>query len=263
MDDFVTIKLKGGLGNFLFQIATAFSYSVKHNKKLLLNINDVYIVHNNINNYTDNLFSKINFLNYTPSYESNYNELSFEYNEIPYFDDSLCLDGYFQSEKYFLDNREKILDLFDFGEKTKKKIKEKYYDIIDKNTCSVHFRRGDYLNFPDIHPTLPMEYYIKSFEKFNEDTIFLIFSDDINWCKENLITLNKKLVFIENNSDFEDLYLMSCCKNNIICNSTFSWWGAWLNINPYRRVIIPSTWFGNKLIHYNINDLICENWEKI
>jgi hypothetical protein len=262
-NNIITVKLKGGLGNFLFQIATSFNYSKKYNKKLVINANDVYVVHNNINHYQDNIFSKLEFVNYTPFLEKKYTETLFEYNEIPHFEGSLYIDGYFQSEKYFSSLRNEILKLFDFGEKTKNKITKKYSEYLDKNTCSIHVRRGDYLNYPDTHPTLTLEYYSQAISHFEGDVTFLVFSDDINWCKENLNLLTDRLVYIEGNTDYQDLYLMSICKNNIICNSTFSWWGAWLNKNKNKKVITPSKWFGDKLKHYNTNDLYCNNWIKI
>ena len=263
MKNIITSKLKGGLGNYLFQIAAAFSYSKKYNKKLLFNSSDVYVVHKNIDHYMDNIFSKLTFQNHTEKYDRNYLEPSFNYNEIPYFDGSICLDGYFQSDKYFSIFRKNLLDLFEFGQDNKVLINQKYSDIISKNTCCIHVRRGDYLNYPDVHPTLSLDYYKQAISHFDHDVTFLVFSDDINWCKENLHLLNNNLVYIEGNTDFQDLYLMSICKNNIICNSTFSWWGAWLNQNENKKVIAPTTWFGNKLKHYNTNDLYCTNWIKI
>jgi hypothetical protein len=90
----------------------------------------------------------------------------------------------------------------------------------------------------------------------------LIFSDDINWCKNNLLIKNKNIFFIEGNQDYIDLWLMSMCKNNIMANSTFSWWGAWLNKNPNKKVFVPRTWFGN-MIKHNTKDLIPNTWIQI
>lgn len=261
--NFITSKLKGGLGNYLFQIATSFAYSKKHNKNLMFDPSDAYIVHNDINHYRDNLFSKLTFQNFTKKCDQFYTEPNFHFTEIPFFNGSTCLDGYFQSEKYFSIFREDLLNLFDFGGINKNFIEEKYSHIIKKNTCSIHVRRGDYLKYPDVHPTLSLDYYRKSISNFGKDVIFLIFSDDINWCKQNLNLLSDNLFYIEGNADYQDLYLMSISKNNIICNSTFSWWGAWLNQNTNKKVIAPSVWFGHKLNHYITNDLYCNDWIKI
>jgi hypothetical protein len=263
MNNTITSKLKGGLGNYLFQIAAAFSYSKKYDKKLFFDPSDAYIVHKNIEHYMGNIFSKLIFQTNTERCNRNYLEGSFNYTEIPYFEDSICLDGYFQSDKYFSIFREDLLDLFDFGNTNKDLISQKYWDVITKNTCSIHVRRGDYLNYPDVHPTLSLDYYRQAISHFDHDVTFLVFSDDITWCKENLHLLSDNLVYIEDNTDYQDLYLMSICNNNIICNSTFSWWGAWLNKNENKRVIAPSSWFGHKLKHYNIEDLYCNDWVKI
>jgi len=83
---------------------------------------------------------------------------------------------------------------------------------------------------------------------------YLIFSDDIEWCKLNFDFLENK-IFVNGNTDFQDLYLMSKCNDNIIANSTFSWWGAWLNQNPNKKVIAPKIWFGNFYSNFNTNDL--------
>jgi 5'(3')-deoxyribonucleotidase len=95
-----------------------------------------------------------------------------------------------------------------------------------------------------------------------KNSIFLIFSDDIEWCKENFPNISDKFIFIEGNKDYEDLYIMSKCKNNIISNSTFSWWGAWLNQNENKKVVAPLKWFGSSINH-NTKDLYCDGWIKI
>ena len=133
----------------------------------------------------------------------------------------------------------------------------------NQNTCSIHVRRGDYLNSPNHHPTQNMNYYMKAIKKMPKDSVFLIFSDDINWCKQNFPDMPEKFKFIEGNKDYEDLYLMSACKNNIICNSTFSWWAAWLNSNESKVIMAPDTWFGPAYADWNTNDLYCEGWIKI
>jgi hypothetical protein len=99
-------------------------------------------------------------------------------------------------------------------------------------------------------------------KKMGNDKYYIIFSDDISWCKENLSFLNNK-IFIEGNTDFQDLYLMSKCKNNIIANSSFSWWGAWLNTNKDKIVIAPKKWFGISNSHLDTSDLYCNNWVTI
>lgn len=256
---YATSILMGGLGNNLFQIAAAYSLSLKHERKFICSLAEVHSTHFPIVKYLNNIFRNITFSDQI-LYFCEYKEIFHEYKEIiphPLFD--IKLHGYFQSEKYFIDYKTQIQKLFEIDEKTKIKLFEKYKHIIEsENTCSVHIRRGDYVNLTAYHPLQTMEYYLSSFSHFDKNTRFVFFSDDISWCKDNFKT-NKENFFIENNEDYEDLYLMSMCKNNIIANSSFSWWGAWMNQNPYKKVIAPRNWFG-PIANKNASDIYCEDW---
>jgi hypothetical protein len=185
-----------------------------------------------------------------------YDEPEFNYNELPNIPGNVYLHGYFQSEKYFLNYKKEIHDLFKYPEEYIKYIK-------NKKTCSLHVRRGDYLNKPEYHPTQNVDYYEKAIKHIEGEFRLVIFSDDIEWCKENLNHLNNDILFITGNPDYEDLILMTLCDDNIICNSTFSWWGAWLNNNSNKIVITPNNWFGSAYSNYNTNDLYCDNWIRI
>ena len=170
--------------------------------------------------------------------------------------------GYFQSEKYFKHNRDKILELFKPQEKINKFLLKKYSNLINNEKhVSVHIRRGDYLKFSDYHTNLNKDYYYKAMNYFKDEYKFIFFSDDIEWCKETFT--NKNNIFIEKQDDILDLYLMSKIKNNIIANSSFSWWAAWLNENENKKVIAPSTWFGFKNGHLDKKDLLPKEWKII
>ena len=140
-------------------------------------------------------------------------------------------------------------------------------EIKKNNSISVHVRRGDYVK---LNHSCSVSYYnnaIKFMESKNENQNFIVFSDDIEWCKKNLIIKNK-CTFIDERfklKDYHELILMKFCKHNIISNSTFSWWGAFLNYNKdgNQKVIYPEKWFGNKLKHLNTNDLFPERWINI
>lgn len=256
----ITTKLQGGIGNILFQIATTYSYSKQNGKKLTLSKENAFIVHKNIEHYQNNILKNIEFSNFIkPTHQ--YNENGFHYQEILNYDSDLLLFGYFQSEKYFKNFEAEIRDLFISYEVM---LSDNIKNLLDnENTCSIHIRRGDYLNSPNHHPTQNMNYYMKAIKKMPKDSVFLIFSDDINWCKENFPDMSEKFKFIEGLEDYEDLKIMSLCKNNIICNSTFSWWGAWLNKNNEKIVIAPSIWFGPAYSNYKTDDLYCDGWIKI
>jgi hypothetical protein len=186
-----------------------------------------------------------------------YQEPFFHYKDIPY-QENLILSGYFQSEKYFVENQNFIRNLFDVDEQSKKIIEKIISTDILYKSCSLHIRRGDYLSYPDHHPVCDIEYYKNAMNFISNKTIIL-FSNDIDWCKKNLILDGKELIYIENNFDYIDLWMMSLCENNIIANSSFSWWGAWLNKNNNKIVVAPKKWFGNALQH-NTKDLYPEKW---
>jgi hypothetical protein len=254
---YVSSHISNGLGNNLFQIAAAYGISNRDNKVPVFEFDNTYRQHSSIEIYVDNIFRNLIFVNKLTNFLT-YNEINFEYNEIPKIDQNLKIFGYFQSEKYFYNCKEEILKIFDIDETNKKYLETKYNSVLDKDTCSLHIRRGDYLKSNGAHPIIDLNYYKNALLNFNKDTTYLIFSDDINWCKQNFNFLQNK-IFIENSKDYQDLYLMSLCNNNIIANSTFSWWGAWLNKNKNKKIIAPLNWFGANRNH-NTKDLYCKNW---
>ncbi len=174
------------------------------------------------------------------------------------------IKGYFQTEKYFKNIRETLLKQFvvkkELSTSTIQYLKE---IIIQENSCSVHIRRGDYITNKKantIHGTCDLDYYKEAIKlinnKFN-NTHFFIFSDDISWTKENLKI--KNATYIDHKTiPHEDIHLMSSCKHNITANSSFSWWGAWLNQFKDKVVITPKKWFVSQK-----NEVACENWIKI
>lgn len=247
----------GGLGNVLFQISTGYSYSLDKEIPFYINKSNIAMSHASIEKYMTNIFRNLEFTNLNMM--NVYNEPNFHFNEIPFFNEKTLIKGYFQSEKYFVQNRDRLLNLYQIDDITKEYLFKKYGEILKNKTCSIHVRRGDYLNLPNHHPTQSIEYYKKSIEMIGEENYFLIFSDDIKWCEENFDFIKNK-IFIKNDFDYQDLYLMSMCNYNIICNSTFSWWGSWLNTNENKKVIAPSKWFGTSYSHFNTNDLYCDNW---
>jgi hypothetical protein len=257
----ISIEIKGGIGNIMFQIATAYSTSLKNNMNLIVDITNYYGSHYNLDNYKNNILKNIKFsknIITTPVYE----EKEFKFNELPKFEKSVKLSGYFQSEKYFKNYRKEILELFSPTEEILSNINKNYLSILNKDTTSIHVRRGDYLHLENFHPTQKENYYRNAITHLNNNTLYLIFSDDINWCKNNFDFIENK-IFIDNLEDFEELYLMSMCKNNIIANSSFSWWGAWMNKNENKKIISPATWFGKSLHYHDISDIYGTNWIKI
>lgn len=176
--------------------------------------------------------------------------------------DDTNLHGYFQCEKYWSHIQDVIRKEFTFKDEFRNEAQSQIVQIRNNNTplVSVHIRRGDYVGNQNRHPLQTLEYYQTALNVFDDDDYtFLIFSDDLNWCKKYFGD-SERIVYIDGNIDFVDMCMMSLCDHNIIANSTFSWWGAWLNANPNKKVIAPSNWLGPEIKHLQTNDLYCTNW---
>jgi hypothetical protein len=244
--------ISGGLGNNLFKIAACLSLAKDNN------------VECNLSTWRYDIFENLDFKYNRSDLEilSSYNESYFHFEQIPYRD-NMDINGYFQSEKHFINNEELIR--FSFIPKTGilEYIKEKYIGIIDKNTASIHVRRGDYLLNGGGFCILGKEYYNKAIEILREKGVsdFFVFSDDVKWCKMNF--RDNCFHIVENEKDYIDLFLMSMCKHNIIANSSFSWWAAWLNPNCDKVIVAPQNWFGKKLEFLDDKDLIPKEWMRI
>ena len=163
--------------------------------------------------------------------------------------------GYFQSELNFPD-REFILNLFEPADYIKEKL-ETYKETIGENRAAIHVRRGDYIKLKHIYNVLDMTYYNAAMEVLKERGVeqYLIFSNDKEWCKENF--KGDQFIFI-NDDSFTELFLMGKCTHQIIANSAFSWWGAYLNDNPYRQIIAPKKWFATN--KPKSSDIIPKTW---
>jgi hypothetical protein len=256
MNNFVTPKLMGGLGNYLFQISAAYAIGLRDDKKLICDYSDSIIPHKSYAYYKENVFKNLTFVNGVDGF-NDFFENGFNYKKIPKLEGNLKIIGYFQSDKYFIDYRDEINKLFNFDFSAK--LKDKYPFLIDTETCSIHVRRGDYLNLQIFHTNLQIEYYKNAIDIIGNEKTYLIFSDDISWCEEHFKFIDKKF-FISGNFDYEDITLMSKCNHNIIANSSFSWWGAWLNEHENKKVISPQKWFGINNLHLDTSDLYCDKW---
>jgi len=179
------------------------------------------------------------------------------------------LHGYWQSEKYFKDIRETILEDFTPIRPLRGRNQKVLDEIGSSSSISVHVRRGDYVIDPQtnkFHGICGPEYYKKAVEiiaKKVKSPVFYFFSDDIDWVKNNLRTKFKNVYVDWNQGDqsFVDMQLMSHCRHHILANSSFSWWGAWLNRNPHKIVVAPERWFQERSL--DTRDLIPEGWLKI
>lgn len=278
----ITVKLIGGLGNQMFQYALGRHLSIKNNCDLYMDINEfeTYKLHKyslqhfqikeNFLKLEDvpkkSFFDRFKFLNTGVTQERKFN---FSKNildtKAPNY-----LEGYWQSELYFNEIRETLLKDFEVEKPLTGKNLEVFEEIKDVESISLHIRRGDYVSNQQtnsFHGTCSLNYYKRALDyisdKKPDNLNIFAFSDDPQWVKENLKT-EIPIRFVDHNdadTNFEDLRLMSLCKNNIIANSSFSWWGAWLNQNSEKIVIAPQRWFNNDKV--DTSDVVPNSWIKI
>jgi Glycosyl transferase family 11 len=272
----IVIKIIGGLGNQMFQYAAAKALSLEKKQQLVIDTTtfDNYKLHQfGLKNFATRL-TFYNFISKTRAKLHNffgnftvYKEKQFNYNPDFFAQNtsSIYLEGYFQSERYFKKYENIIRTDFHITEP----LKEKTIALINKmkyeNAVSIHIRRGDYLQHA-VHNTDKTEYYslaTQYLETKISNPVYYLFSDDMTWVKNNFKT-NFETHYVDFNdasTNYEDLKLMSSCKHNIIANSSFSWWGAWLNSNPDKIVIAPQKWFNDQSRDYS--DVLPENWIKL
>ncbi len=267
--------LMGGLGNQMFQIATGLSHGIDNNdgEVFFSEKTNLGIIATHRKDYNDTIFEYLPRLK-EPTHMRIYSERGFEYQKLPY-EKEMRMRGYFQSEKYFKNNKDSVVKFF----KTcllRQDIKNLVNENLEKfsnsspKTISVHIRRGDYVNLQHVHPVQSEKYYesaliaisnklVISYEKLIEDYKLVIFSDDIAWCKNSNLFSKFNCHFVEGNEDYIDMYVMSMCKHHIIANSSFSWWGAYLNESDDKIVVAPKLWFGPQGPK-TWNSVYCTEW---
>jgi hypothetical protein len=280
----------GGLGNQLFQYAMARRITYKKNLVLKLDISDFpsYKIHGfRLNQFNitaepasqDEIRQFIKnrnrmYLRFVRTYNSFLPFTSRSYVEERFFAydpettklaDNIYLEGHWPSEKYFQDIEPVIRQELTLKEEMDVYHQDLKNQIADMESVSMHIRRGDYVTDPtanQVHGTCSLDYYQKAVDEIArsfEKPHFFIFSDDPEWALKNLkISFPMTVVKREGGRDYEDLILMSCCKNHIIANSTFSWWGAWLNPRKDKIVISPAKWYQGA--DYNTKDLLPGSW---
>ena len=286
----IIVRLNGGLGNQMFQFAAGKALSVQKNTGLVLDVSGfddlpegttkrVYELDsfdikaelaggrqirklarpNSINRLLDKA---------RPYYrKAVYSEPFFHYD--PNFfraSSNTILAGYWQSEKYFKNAAPVIRNELQVKAPLSPATQALVRHISSVNAVSVHIRRGDYISDEktnQYHGTCGLDYYARALSLLMQktrDTELFIFSDEIGWAEKNLVS-SLPIHFVQHNNGgqaYEDLFLMSHCKHNIIANSSFSWWGAWLNTNPGKVVIAPSKWFNES--NADTKDLLPEEW---
>lgn len=294
----IIVNVRGGLGNQMFQYAFAYGVSKKINQPFELDISDFdtywhpYKPNTYWNLYQLDAFKmearltshktkpkKRNLVNRTVKIlkiikrkfltKNYYQEPHYHFDKNVFtVKNNTYFMGYWQSEDYFKEYREELLKEFALKAPLQEKSQQYKKDILSNNAVSLHIRRGDYLtgvgsNFYNIYDLGYYQKAVKHITQHIPEVCFYIFSDDLAWVKDNLAFIKNK-IFIESDKnipDYEEMYLMSLCKHNIIANSSFSWWGAWLNQNNEKIVIAPQKWCNDSL-HDTIN-LIPNDWIKL
>jgi len=248
----IAIKTCGGLGNQLFQICFGYSLSRKNNSNLsIIPSHDNFHTVNNLK-YFGTIFKDFYLVddNYVRDYKHNYLEPNEQYNKfVPELLNEKCnvskiFRGYFQSEKYFIDYKDELINIL-----TDNSVYDSVQQVVDKNKMNhsyfIHVRRGDYLNSSFHYINLDVYYMnaIKYILNIDKNAHFYIISDDIEYCKRYNVIKDINKTFYENQDELETMYFMSLCnKGGICCNSTFSWFGSYLNTNPNKIVIFPDKW---------------------
>jgi hypothetical protein len=285
----IIVNLKGGIGNQLFQYATGRHLALRNKTELKLDISgldrankvgdiyrpfdlDSFTINATIANdgeviklkYPYGLISKAwRWFTFKILRKKN---LIFDQNVLSW-SDNIYLDGYWQSPKYFDDIRETLLNEIVFNKTLSASAHDYLKKIETNNSIALHVRRGDYIKNPTVLKEFGVcsnDYYTEALAYISDNVInptFFVFSDDIEWVKAN-IQLPNSTIFVKGKdmTAVEDLVLMSKCRHNIIANSSFSWWSAWLNNHPDKIVIAPTPWFDT--IVYD-KDLIPKSWIQI
>jgi Glycosyl transferase family 11 len=261
---YVIGDLQGQLGNQMFIIAATTSLAIDNNATPVFpdfgnSLNPEW----NLSHNYKKVFYHLNIINPKVKKKRRYKEPYFHYMKIPY-KRNIVLSGYFQSEKYFVHNKQQIIDLFTPHPEIVSYLQSKYSDIIDHpHTVSLHMRLYNREGpEAEVHPNYGAIYFAAAMNEFPKNFLFVVFSNNMKLCKQEIEKMEnppKNIRFIEGEDYIEDFYLMSFCKHNIICNSTFSWWAAYLNQNPQKKIVVPFPWF-NPQTGLNIKDLIPEEW---
>lgn len=184
--------------------------------------------------------------------------------------DNCIYVGFWQCEKYFKDISDRVRDAFAFPEIPPGRNRELAEEMLRGNSVAIHVRKGkDYTEELLFQHTCPPEYYAKALEYVrhqSEDLVFYVFSDNPEWVHEHFKGFPYVLVDwnpIRGKDLYLDMQLMSCARYNIISNSTYSWWAAWLNPRPDKQVIAPAVWFNPEMKFYNPNEVVPEGWTKL
>lgn len=291
---YITASLMGGLGNQLFQIFATIAHAIQTKNNYIFIYSELLTVGKTRNTYWKTLLDKL--LMYTTinlEFELTnkdvdefpiHRENGFKYTPLPIFENrNTKLFGYFQSYKYFKDQFEHICDMIDLRKK-QEEIKREYSMFVgsstEKHVISMHFRVGDYKYIQGYHPIMPYEYYCNALShilishKENDKPLeyqvnYFCQKEDNQYVLDIVTKMRIKYPAIEflkvddTIDDWKQMLIMSCSHDNIIANSSFSWWAAYFNETSNKVVCYPNIWFGPDATDHNVGDLFPPSWQKI
>ncbi|WP_081211253.1 alpha-1,2-fucosyltransferase [Salegentibacter sediminis] len=298
MRNIILIKLNGGLGNQMFQYALGRLIALKHEAEILLDkelfdlteikpghtpreyeLEIFGLDHASASKEDINYFEQLTVIHkIRRELNLNYPKMCFEKDfrfdaKIERAVPPLYLRGFFQTYKYYSGYEEIVREFFKFpNNKLDPENRKTLAEIKGTKSVAVHIRRGDYVkdNITNkVHGVCGLEYYQKAIEKMKEmdnEMVFYFFSDDMDWVKTKFGSLEGEKKFITKNdgdNSWKDMMLMSSCDHNIIANSSFSWWAAWLNTNKSKMVIAPKRWFKDPDKEQFTSDLIPKEWIRL
>ena len=256
MKPLIKSRYIGRLGNKLFQLAAAIGYAKKYNVGWGIKKGYVEKGFNvkQVDRFMPHLPACDSYFKPYTEFQDKWAGEEFNYHEIPFFPNGVELVGFWQSYKYFENAEKEVREAINIS------YKEGYQDY-----TSIHIRRGDYVNLDTNFPPVNFSYIAQAMLKFLDNQKYLVFSDDIEWCKQNI---NGNVEFYQGTNEWDDLCTMASCGHNIIANSSFSWWAGWLNKNPNKIVVSPSckwgNWFGISAgVKIDCVDLLPPTWEQI
>lgn len=246
----------GQLGNQMFQ------YSLLLGIKNYLNSEIIIDYETKKNSYLFDFFNLKEYKIEDYKFYKTYNEYRFDYDPNVFkINSDTNFHGYFQTEKYFIHCSDVVRREFKFKEEVRQNILYFLKNFEGKKIVSLHVRRGDYLSKPHYHSILSVKYYEDAMNMLDDgNSVFICVSNDISWCKENLVREN---LFYYEGDLIHDMCLISNCSHHIIANSSFSWWGSWLCENPNKIIISPKNWFGPAASHLDTKDIYCDNFIKL
>jgi len=256
-----TLGINGLLGNQMFQYASM--RGIAHSNNI------AYGLHRHNRTATTSLGVHIEQVIYNtfqidgPFVDVELPVLDLENRRLPYnrqimfrCPDNVDLIGFFQSPLYFSNIEQQIRQDFTFRPEITDGVK------VNPRAIALHVRRADYIKLFHLYTLVQMDYYTNALKHFHPSQPVIIFSDDTEWCKAQPEFQGKRFTVSEETSSARDLYKMSQCSDFIICNSTYSWWGAWLGNNPNKKVVAPTLWF-HPASTIEDQDLIPDDWIRV